>query len=77
MKAAKATRREKTPNLNEEHEQILKKAQVDLLFEAKRPMLAGRDRVQAAGSVVRGPGGRGRPKPEPVTTVSGFTRDYA
>ena len=38
-KAAKATRREKTPELNEEEEQILKKGQIYLLFEAKRPML--------------------------------------
>jgi hypothetical protein len=37
--AAKATRRKKTPELNEEEEQVLKKAQIYLLFEAKRPML--------------------------------------
>ena len=38
-KAAKATQRKKTPELDEEEEQILKKAQIYLLFEAKRPML--------------------------------------
>ena len=38
-KAAKATRREKTPERNEEEEQVLKKVQIYLLFEAKRPML--------------------------------------
>jgi len=37
-KAAKATRPNNTPELNEEEEQILKKAQIYLLFEAKRPM---------------------------------------
>jgi hypothetical protein len=37
--AAKATRRTKTPELNTQEEQILKKAQIYLLFEAKRPML--------------------------------------
>jgi hypothetical protein len=36
-KATKATRRKNTPQLNEETEQILKKAQFYLLFEAKRP----------------------------------------
>jgi hypothetical protein len=36
--ATKATRRKNTPQLNEETEQILKKAQIYLLFEAKRPM---------------------------------------
>jgi hypothetical protein len=37
-KATKATRRKQTPQLNEEAEQILEKAQIYLLFEAKRPM---------------------------------------
>jgi hypothetical protein len=37
-KAAKATRRRKMPQLDDEAEQILKKAQIYLLFEAKRPM---------------------------------------
>jgi hypothetical protein len=36
--AAQATRRQKSRELDEEHEQILKKAQIYLLFEAKRPM---------------------------------------
>ena len=39
-KAVKATRPKKTPELNAEHEQILKKVQIYLLFEAKRPMLS-------------------------------------
>jgi hypothetical protein len=37
-KAAQTARRHKSHELNEEEEQILKKAQVYLLFEAKRPM---------------------------------------
>ena len=37
-KAAQATRRQNSHELNEEEEQILKKAQIYLLFEAKRPM---------------------------------------
>jgi hypothetical protein len=36
--AAQATRRQKSRELDEEQEQILKKAQIYLLFEAKRPM---------------------------------------
>ena len=32
-------RRKKAPELNEEEEQILRKAQIYMLFEAKRPML--------------------------------------
>ena len=38
-KAAAVTRRQKGPEINEEEEQILRRAQIYLLFEAKRPML--------------------------------------
>ena len=38
-KAATVPRRTKPPPLNQEEEEILKKAQIYLLFEAKRPML--------------------------------------
>jgi hypothetical protein len=38
MKTPQAVRLQKAPELNEEEEQILKKAQIYLLFEAKRPM---------------------------------------
>ena len=47
-------RRQKAPKLNEEEEQILREAQIYMLFEAKRPMLwtvAGiRDEKAADGS---------------------------
>src|SRR5205814_6154192 len=38
-RAVKAARRTSKPEINEEEEQILQKAQISLLFEAKRPML--------------------------------------
>jgi hypothetical protein len=37
-RAAQTARRQKSHELNEEEEQILKRAQIYLLFEAKRPM---------------------------------------
>jgi hypothetical protein len=37
-KATQTARRQKSHELNQEEEQILKKAQIYLLFEAKRPM---------------------------------------
>jgi hypothetical protein len=38
-KAAPRARRKKVPEINEEEEEILRRAQIYLLFEAKRPML--------------------------------------